>query len=270
MRYSEKESFNSCPFRYKLTYIDKLVKKDRAEESNDLIWGQAIHAGLEALYLGKDYKEAFLKVYPADLSPFEKAKTQTNGLILLDSYLDHYRSIDTMWEVVSTEEEGVIEIDGEEGALHIDAVMRHKQSGSLYFWDHKTSKNPLSQKAYTMSGQITRYADYVKTKYGECAGAIINHIQVGHRLRAYKGEPAGFWVKFSREIFERTPAQIEFWKKSDSEWQRIIQESIQSNLWPKALNTLCGWCEYYELCLSGDDEQIREILYEVKQEESCK
>ena len=45
--YSQLNLFNSCPLKYKLTYIDKIKKKDEGVES---FLGKQIHSTLESIY----------------------------------------------------------------------------------------------------------------------------------------------------------------------------------------------------------------------------
>lgn len=272
MRYSEKEAYNSCPYKYKLQH-DGLTKQVEGTDAHDKNWGQGIHAGLKAHYDGKGWEEVkaeFLREYPQGLDETDQAKTPETGIECLNRYRGHYASQDTNWEVLSTEEEGTLSIGGEDHDLHIDLVARNKQSGDIYLWDHKTTgktASPTYWRGFELSGQLTRYCVYVKEKYGSCAGAIINNIAVGYRSRMYKGEPAGFWCKFERQLFNRSPQQIAFWRESDEQWLKQIEFSKRENVWPRALNKLCAWCEYYELCMASGDEQIRDLLYTIKQNE---
>lgn len=270
MRYSEKEKFNNCPYAYQLAIVEGLTKIEDGSSANDKNWGAGIHAGLEAYYQKKGWdevKKAFLAVYPTSLSPDDQAKSVENGIKCLEMYINYYMNQDKMWEVLATEEKGVIGFGGEDHELHIDLIARNRQSSEIYFWDHKTANktpSPTYWKGYELSGQLTRYTVYVQEKYGECAGAYINNIAVGHRLRMYKGEPAGFWAKFERQLFNRTKAQIEDWKRSDENWMKLIEFCKKENVWPKSLGKLCGWCDFYELCLASGDPQIKELMYETK------
>jgi len=273
MRYSQKESFNSCPQKYKLTYIDGLATKDDEKSKHHLNWGSAIHAGLQAHYKGlpfSDVEKAFLSEYPEDLDPEDLAKTVKNGVEVLRQYIDFYKGQDEMWEVVATEHEGFMDVGGDDSSLHIDLVARHKQSGELYFWDHKTSgKEPSATfwKSFELSGQVSRYASYLQEQYKECAGCWINGIFVKWlKIKNKYGEGPGLVVKFERQMFQRTPQQIEYWRRSDEGWMKLIAECERTNNWPLALNTLCSWCEFYDLCLSSGDEQVKAMLYEAKED----
>lgn len=268
MRHSDREQFNNCPQAYRYRQ-DGLVKVEESASSNHAGWGSAIHKGLESHYKGANAKDAFLADYPENIDEDDLAKNKESGIVVLEAYAKHYATIDQMWEVLSTEELGQVEIGGENHDLHIDLVARHRQSGEIYLWDHKTTEkraSPTYWRSFELSAQLTRYCVFVKEKYGQCSGAIINNISVGHRKRAYKGEPAGFHFAFERQMFNRTPQQIAFWKESEEGWMKLIGFCEKEQVWPKALGKLCAWCSYYELCLASGDEQIKELMYETKKE----
>jgi len=291
VRWSEQTTYDTCPFKYKLLFIDKLRKLTDGRESNDRVWGQAIHAALKTYYNpGGDVlaaKKAFLKVYPRDLNPTDKVKSVASGMATLENYHVNYADQDTNWKVLATEVEGSIEIacidcDGkgcvkddscgckchsDEHGLHIDLIAENLQAGGIYFWDHKTSykrPSPGMWDHYNLSSQLTRYSAYVEKEYGQCSGAYINSITVGYRSRVYKGQPPGYWNHFERQLFNRTPDQIAFWKASDRDWMRLIEFSKKEDCWPKLLDKLCSWCEFNELCKTNDDPEIRKALYEVE------
>lgn len=129
---------------------------------------------------------------------------------------------------------------------------------------HNTTDKTLFKgfwKKYELDAQITRYTKFIKDKYGSCGGFIINAMQTGHRERAYKGEPAGYYQRFERQPFSRNDAQIKFWEDSEKDWAELIEVCAQKNIWPKHFGSLCGYCDYYELCMSSDSPSVRETIY---------
>jgi len=115
MRYSEQTCYNQCPYKYKLSKIDNLRKIKEGSESNDRIWGQAIHAGLKCLYDKGDkaaIHAAFKAVYPKDLKPGDRVKSVDSGIATLNNYMDYYALMDKNWKVLATEVAGEIEIGG--------------------------------------------------------------------------------------------------------------------------------------------------------------
>lgn len=271
MRYSELATFMHCPQKYFNEYVRSIEKIEKAETEHDRDWGRAVHKGLEVWYktgLLAEAHSAFEKEYPEQLKEEDLAKTKEGGIKLLNNYVEFYRAQDLNWEVIEAEHEGTFAFEDVQWTVHIDLIARNRQSGDIYFWDHKTSgRSPDFNfwKLYDISSQLTAYTAYVKEKFGSCAGAIINALIIGHRQRAYKGEPAGHWSKFERNIFNRTPRQIEAWKQNVKEWMKKLEFSRDQHLWPTHDSQLCNWCEFRELCISGDDEEIREVLYQPKQ-----
>ena len=273
MRYSEQQAFNMCPFAYKLAYVDRIQKAETGEESNDRDFGAAIHSGLETHYKGgsiADVEKAFSDAFPINLAGGEGAKTIDNGLECLRRYVKYYETQDKNWKVLGTEVLGVIEIGGEKHDLHIDLVAENLQGGGIYLWDHKTTgktPSPTYWKAFEVSGQLSRYAAFVQQKFGQCSGVLINNITFKSLLRKNKyGEGPGLVLGFERQVFQRTKEQIEFWRQSDVEWMALMEMCKDANAYPKALNRACTYCEMYELCMSCDDEQIRELLYKPRVE----
>lgn len=271
MSHSRVSCFNGCPYQYKLKYIDGLEKIEKTEFQNDSVWGSAIHKALEKHYKGgseEEVIEEFKSYYPEDLSLKDEAKTVEGGVQCLKAYRTFYKEQDKDWEVLETEIKDTVLNDGDSHNLVIDLVARHKPSQTIYAWDHKTTTADKMKysfwKRYELDSQVTMYTEYLIQRFGSCAGFWVNGIAVGHRKRMYKGEPAGHYQKFERNLFSRSPKQIEAWKESDKQWRSLMDYAMASGSYPKALNGLCNYCEFQDLCVSADDEQILELLYQTK------
>lgn len=266
MRHSERSKFNNCPYAFHLGQ-EGWRKISMTANAEDRTFGQAIHEGLKAHYDGKewaDIEKAYSSLYPADKQYKDKAKDHESGLFTLKNYQEYWSEQDKLWEILGTEVADKVLFNEEEHSLHIDLLAKHKQTGEIWAWDHKTTDKALGKgfwKKYELDSQVTRYTQWVIEKYGTCGGFIINGIQVGHRERMYKGEPAGYYQKFDRQPFSRNPQQIQFWMESEAEWKALIEHCEKSGKWPKHLGSLCGWCDFYELCMSADNESVRETLY---------
>lgn len=271
MSHSRVSCFNGCPRQYQLKYILEMERIDKVDYQNDSAWGVAIHAGLQAHYLQgawTDVERAFLKAYPVDLNPKDEAKSQEGGVICLKNYIQFYRTQDKDWKILKVEVKGKL-INGDDSHnVVIDIVAEHIPSQTVYAWDHKTTTTEKMKyafwKRYELDAQVTMYTEHIRQEYGSCAGFWINGIAVGHRKRVYKGEPAGFYQKFERSLFSRSNEQIDAWKRSDTDWKFLMDAATKTGTFPKALNGLCNYCEFNDLCKSADDEQIMELLYQKK------
>ena len=209
-------------------------------------------------------KEAFKKNYPEQLNSEDFAKTQENGLILLEAYVKHYKEEDKGWTIKAIEVTDTFKIDEIDFTVKIDLVV--EKQGCIYFVDHKTtgkSFNWAYWARFEPNPQITAYTAYCQSKFGECSGGIINAIRLGHRQRAYKGEPAGFYYEFQRQLFNRNRDQVGAWKEDALKWVASLEEAKRdtSNVWRKNEGQ-CGYCSYKEVCISCNDEQIINQLYE--------
>ena len=266
MRHSERSSFNSCPYRYSLekTGLRPITLTPNAE---DRTFGQAIHAALKAHYDGKEWEDIikeYAAIYPIQKEYKSEAKIYTGGLKLLASYRTYWADQDSRWDILGTEIAGSMEFNDDEHELHIDLLARNKQTEEVWAWDHKCTEKQLGKgfwKKYELDSQVTRYTQYVREKYGACGGFIINGMQVGHRQKMYRGEPAGYYQNFDRQPFSRSKQQIDFWMRSELEWADLIRHCEASGMWPKHLSSLCGWCDFYELCMSAGSEAVKETLY---------
>lgn len=269
---SQLQTFKDCPERYRLHYIEGLQKRDEGRDEHDKNFGKAIHSALESYYTNGDIeasKAAFKADYPEQLNVDDNAKTQETGIILIEAYAKHYAQEDKGWEILSVEVKDSFKIQDIEFLVKIDLVV--KKQGCVYFVDHKTTGkafNWMYWSRFEPNPQITAYTAYCQAKYGECSGGIINALRFGHRQRAYKGEPAGFYYEFQRQLFNRNKYQVESWKKDQIKWNKKFALEVElekqlsdGGVWTKNEGQ-CGYCSYKEVCISCNDLQIKEQLYE--------
>lgn len=259
--HSSTQRFNNCPYAYHL-HDQGIHKLAVGVESNKAIWGKAGHAALAARYSGQSLdqcREVWLKEYEHDLDPQDNIWCREGAVRTLEAYWNYYESIDQQWEPLGVE----VADNPDKPTLIIDLIAKHKQSGSIYFWDHKfkTKADWGAGRRYAMDAQITRYTAYVQEQYGDCAGCVMNMVVPNFRLRAYKGDPPGWVFKFERLLVSRSPEQIKYWQDSQRDWEQTIEHCKANNLYPKHLGYSCSMCEYYELCFASGDPEIRDALY---------
>lgn len=262
---SQLQTYKDCPLQYRFYWDLKLRHRELESSEHHLRYGDAIHKALEQLYRGAPLakvKEAFVNAYPTQLDPNDKAKTQANGLIALANYIKRWREEDKQWKVVAIETRS-----DDPWSVKPDVILQHVDHGGLFLMDHKTTGQYLNYRyweRFEPNSQITHYLDYARSKYGPIEGFIINAISFRYRERAYKGEPAGFWCNFERQVFNRNDAQLDFERQSRAAWIADIERSRDAGFWRTNTNS-CWRCPYRTLCAGGwtweDDRELVEIQY---------
>jgi hypothetical protein len=265
--HSQLDSYKQCPLRYFYEYEVGLRKRGDESSDHHLRFGEAIHEGLRHLYLGDTLKaaqEAFLSTYPVQLDPTDLAKTRENGVVALASYARRWRDEDRKWKVVSCEKADARE-DGY--IVHLDLVMENLEQGGIYGFDHKTTGKYLNSDywlQFNPNSQITQYVKFIKERYGECDGFYINALSFRFRQHAYKGEPAGFWNAFERQMFNRNEEQLTIEQRSESDWIADIERSREVGVWRINTNS-CRFCSYRAICAAGwsypQDQELIEVQY---------
>lgn len=296
---SQLQQFKNCHESYRLKYQEELRKIDSDEDEHDKEYGTAIHKGLEIIYRGGSLKEAqdgFAKEYPLQLNMEDKAKTIDNGLLLLEQYLKHWQAEDKTIEVLQNEKTDTFEIaPGIPFIVKVDLVV--KKQGCIYAMDHKTTKKSFGWDywgQYEPNSQVTAQTAYVKERFGECSGVIINALSLGwvdknklftlsqeadarqysileKKYSKYHGEDmwyaSGFHCEFQRQLFNRNQDQVTAWKWDTQEWIGKVEEikkkysTFSQSVWPKNEGQ-CRFCSYKPVCVSCADPQIIEQLFE--------
>lgn len=257
--HSHLQCYKTCPLKFKLTYIDNLVKFDNDKSEHNLVFGQAIHEGLKLIYLGdslESAKTAFKKIYPVQLDPDDLAKTQENGLAVLDEYVKRWSAEDKKWKVLSADTKDIFDYGDDEFKTTLDLVIENKEYGGIYGVDHKTAGGNNALLSYQFwnqfepNSQITKYSSYIKSKYGDCSGFYINAIGIRFLKNKYKESPAGLNLRFQRQMFNRTDQQMIDEEKDSQWWINRIEESRTTGYY--GFNTdSCKWCGFRPICSAG-------------------
>jgi hypothetical protein len=279
------QTFIDCPLKFRLHHIVGLRKIEDESADHHLRFGAAMHKAMEVIYkakmraeecghrfalctsLIKEAKAHFLSAYPRQLDPNDNAKTQESGKYAIESYLKKYALEDARrWRVLAVEapetyDNGFI--------THLDMVAEDLEHGGIYGFDFKFTKKALSYDFWSKfepNSQIARYNDFIRSKYGSCEGFYIRATQFGYRSRAYKGEPAGFYVKHEAQLFNVNDDKIAMERESSRIWIDSIERATVLDEWP--MNTdHCQWCQYRPICMAGwtfpRDEELITLQYRV-------
>lgn len=264
--HSSTSAFNNCPYRHRLEKLGYRQQQVGVSD-NKRVWSIALHAALKCLHTGQleNTRDAFLRLYPKNLDEVDKTRTIEAAYVTLEAYKARWARDAEEWECLEAEFDNAADVDEEQSHLVIDLVMKHRASGSVYFWDHKVkTKWDGLGKGYELDAQLSRYAAYVGEKWGDCAGCLVNVIVPHYRERKWKDRPAGWDIQFDRKLYSRTQDQIEAWRRSQADWEQLIGYCNASGVWPKHYGPLCSWCSYYDGCFAesqGSGPEIWETLY---------
>lgn len=269
--HSELSTYRNCPRAFYLQYVAGLVKRGDERSEHHLRFGFAFHLGLQTYYQGGTVEQScdsFLSAYPRQLDTSDWAKTRENGVATLRAYFHHYKHDKQKYEILSLEQADRFESGG---VVHLDRVILDRDTNNIYGMDTKTTGKYLDFNFYSRfnpNSQINRYVAFIIERYGHCDGFIIDAISLRHRQRAYKGEPAGFWYKFERQMFNPDLSLLQQEAESESYWTARIHDSILANQF--GFNTdQCWHCTYHGICSAGYQWPLDSELIQINYRKTC-
>lgn len=239
--YSRVSCFKTCPYQYKLKYVDKLKTIPNTDANNALYLGTALHTGLEKTI--EDALTQYYSNYPIidDL--------QINEAIKLEFIIPKGKAAipEGLFEVKIEDDEfiGFIDLLVPKGNNHFDIL------------DFKYSNNV---KRYLESGQLHVYKYYYEKNN---PGHIIDNLYFVFlpkiQIRQKKTEDLYKFRKRLLSELEKAEVQIVELKYNPDkvvEYQNGINEIKNAQEFPKNETNLCQWCNYYGYCLKDETWEI--------------
>lgn len=234
--YSAVSTFEQCPYKYRLQYIDGLKTLPPDDPANPLIIGTALHKALET-DLDTAITEYF-NSYP----------------IISDKHIDE--EIKLRYLIPKVKE---ILPDG----IHEVQVIDHSFIGTLDLlvpvdkntfdlYDFKYSNNWMR---YMDSRQLHLYKYYFEKdnpqKIRNMNFLFVPKVQI----RQKKTESLiDFRKRLMKELHKVQPwlAPIEYDPQKVIDHLELTQQIVQCQEYPKNPTRLCDWCEYKKFCEEGD------------------
>ncbi|NFC87487.1 NTP-binding protein [Clostridium botulinum] len=244
MQYSHSrvEAFNSCPYKYKLRYIDKLKTIQNQDANNALICGNTIHTGAE-----KDLKEA-LKFYKSNY--YVLTDLHINEIIKFEYLIPKLKEL--LLDINIYSQEYLISTHRFRGI--VDLIVKN-DDGTVDVFDFKYS-NAIEH--YMESPQLHIYKYFMEQK-------------------GFKVRKLGFIFipkisirqKKEEDLYQFRKRLIEELKKSEFNLLEVpynpnkvieffdnIIDTKEVSKYPKNPTNLCSWCEYQKYCFEGVDYMI--------------
>lgn len=240
--HSKVETHMSCPYKYKLRYVDKLKTIEAPEADNALIVGNTIHHGAETNL--EDALKFYYSNYPIvsdrhieEVMKFEYLIPKIHELLAgINVYKKEFR-INTSRFV------GIVDL------------ITKNEDGSVDVFDYKYSNN---YEKYSESPQLHLYKYFLE--------------QIGFKVRrlgfifipkiSIKQKKEETLYQFRKRLKEElTNSKIKIMEvKYDSykviEFMDNIIKITEDVEYKKNPTGYCSWCEYENLCIKGEDYMI--------------
>lgn len=249
--YSKVDSYWTCPFLYKLRYIDKLKTKPDTNPASALYEGTSLHEAIEKRSIDEglnSYKSNYIELGPEhefEMYKLERAMKKALDQIKIEgeyerklAYNDFIGFIDMLVPV----DEGVFDLYD---FKYSNSVENYKKSGQVHVYKYYFEK---------MTGQQIRNMYYIMIpkcpeKYDES------------KLDELKQKVNNFYnthnVTFESIEFDKQKVNNFFARKTLMEKEKLFE---------KRYSFKCNWCEYQKYC-SSKGEDTSELLENVKTEE---
>ncbi len=254
--YSKINSFEQCPYQYKLKYIDKLPPD--TPESIESFMGRMVHKALEELYKKKALDEEILiddlikvygtmwdKEYRDDLLLNNGFKSvgdyKSVGERFIRDYFNEYYPFDQL-EILGLETDDMMTLpDGSEWYVRIDRFARDND-GNYFVCDYKTSSRMKEQWEADIDQQLAMYSIWVKRNFDD-----VKSVKLVWNMLAFN----------SAVISER----------SDDELNKLLEEMMikiakieNAREFPANVSKLCYYCGYQKICPYFNDAKKKGMI----------
>ena len=180
--HSRVTTFENCPYKYKLQYIDKI--KPEISNTIEAFMGSMVHEALEDLYkrkkfkqrvskasLIKFYKDLWKRNYSLDIKIVKEALNAENyrkmGEKFLADYYDRMKPFEEMTILGLETMDRMTLKDGSQWHVRIDKLGCDNQ-GNYYVCDYKTNARMKDQEEADEDRQLAMYSIWIKDKFKDC------------------------------------------------------------------------------------------------------
>jgi phage nucleotide-binding protein len=238
--HSRVECFESCPFKYKLRYMEELSTIPSTDADNALILGTALHTGIEQGV--KAGIKAYFYSYP----------------IITDDHINEAIKLEYLIpKVQKILPKGIFELQVIDkdfiGFIDLAAPV---ENDMVDLYDFKYSNNIRN---YVESRQLHLYKFYLEKKINRKIRNLYFVFIPKVAIKQKAGEElANFRKRIIRELeaSEVKLVQVQFNPVKVIEFYQMVKTIMESTDFPKDPSYLCNWCEYQEYCEKDVDYMI--------------
>ena len=248
LSHSRVETFDRCPFKYRLRYLDKLKTIPNTDPDNALILGTALHTGIEQ---GVDQAlEFYQNSFPI------LTDEHVNEMIKLEAVIPKAAALlptGGRFEVPIGDADFIGFID------YLVPVFNDTFLGLNYYdlYDFKYSNN---SKSYMESGQLHEYKCWFELTHPNCIIRNLYFLFVPKvKIRQKNSETLlQFRERLREALVDAAPwvKPVEYNSLKVVDFLISAKRMIETTDFAPNPNHLCGWCEYEEYCQKGWDYMI--------------
>jgi putative RecB family exonuclease len=258
--HSKLSTFEQCPLKYKLRYIDKIVPE--IEKTIESHLGTIVHDTLEWIYntVSQDNKtlsldeiityysvkwqDEFSKEILIVKKELDEKDYFEKGVEFLINYYNKYSPFKD--GTIECEKRITIELD-ENTKINgfIDRLVHNIETGEYEIHDYKTANSLPTQEKMDQDRQLALYSIAIKELYGKDKEVCLIWHYLAHNQKICS---------------RRTNEQLE---KLKEETLDLIEEIENTKEFPGKKSMLCNWCEYKSICPEWNfqlDEKISEKI----------
>ena len=245
--HSRLSTFEQCPYKYKLKYINKI--KTDIQDTIITFLGSRVHETLEKLYrdLDNQKKNTIDELLIFYNNQWKKYWSNDTVIVKTDYDMDQYRKMGETYirefyekyhpfdqdRTIALEERILIDLD-DSGDYKLQGYidrLSEQREGYYVIHDYKTNKQLPPQEHFDSDRQLALYAIGVKKNYPN-----VKDIDL-----------AWHFLKFNKQIkSKRSEKQLQQLKK---ETLGLIKKIEKTTIFDTNPSYLCDWCEYKPICL---------------------
>ncbi len=270
--HSRLSTFEQCPFKFKLRYIDEIVPE--IEQTIESHLGKSVHETLEWLYkkvikekkvatiteLIDQYTEAWSNSFTPEIKIVRRNLTAkdyfSKGVkFLIDYYIKHKPFEDGTIEL---EKRILVKLDKEEKYKiqgFVDRIVKNPRTGEYEIHDYKTANTLPTKEKIDCDRQLALYSIGIKETFNTTKNVNLVWHYLAHNTKI---------------ISKRTNEQLEQLKKDIIQLIKKIELTTE---FPTYTSVLCDWCEYKSMCPAFGGKPLErqtKIEHHVKKKEIVK
>ncbi len=270
--HSKISTYEQCPYKYKLQYIDK--EKPDIPTTIEAFMGDMVHQTMEHLYVlkrfkkrvalnvlikfyrdlwGKNYSDDIL-IVKADKGNLTSENYRKMGERFITDYYDRMKPFEQMTILGLETQDRMTLPDGSQWHVRIDKL-GCDSGGNYYVCDYKTNSRMKDQEEADSDRQLAMYSIWVKDKFKDAKSVRL----IWHMLAFNKDA-----------VSERTDEQL---AKLQNDIVEKIKEIESATEFPTNVTALCDYCGFKSICPSFKHQaelEKLESIEEFKKDEGVK